>query len=58
MPSSSRPVTAIATNTASTDARPFSVQYTSLRCRISANSSRTSAEPIPNTTAAATLRPV
>ncbi len=34
--------------TASTDTRPFSAQYTSSRCKISANSSSTSAAPTPN----------
>ena len=47
------PATATATNTASTEARPSSDQYTSDRCRISANSSRTSAAPIPKRTDAA-----
>ncbi len=46
-PRISSPATATAANTASTDVRPSSAQYTSCRCRISANSSSTSAAPIP-----------
>ena len=51
-PRISNPATAIAANTASTDVRPSSAQYTSCRCRINANSSRTSAAPIPKKVAA------
>ena len=51
-PRISRPATATAANTASTDVRPSSAQYTSCRCRISANSSSTSAAPIPKKVAA------
>ena len=46
-PMTSRPATATATKTASTDVRPSSVQYTSSRWRIKANSSSTRAAPIP-----------
>ena len=51
-PRISRPATATAANTASTDVRPSSAQYTSCRCRISANSSSTSAAPMPKKIAA------
>ena len=51
-PRISRPATAIAANTASTEVRPSSDQYTSCRCRISANSSSTSAAPMPKKIAA------
>ena len=46
-PRTSRPATAVATKTASTEVRPSSDQYTSSRCRINANSSSTRAAPIP-----------
>ena len=39
VPSTTNPAAATATTTASTDDRPSSVQYTSLRCTHSANSS-------------------
>jgi hypothetical protein len=51
-PISSSAVTPAATNTASIDSRPSLLQYTSRRCRMSANSSSTSAVPKPNSTAA------
>ncbi len=50
-PSNSSPHAAAPTTTASTESRPSSDQYTSFRCRISANSSSTSAVPMPNTAA-------
>jgi hypothetical protein len=50
-PSRPSPHTATAMNTTWTDSRPSSLQYTSSRCRTSANSSSTSAVPIPNTDA-------
>ncbi len=46
-PSRARPHMATAMKTTSTDSRPCSLQYTSFRCRTRANSSRTSAMPIP-----------
>ncbi len=49
---------AAAMKTASIDTRPALVQYTSRRCRMSANSSRTSAVPIPNSAAAPARQPV
>ena len=52
IPSSSSTVTPTATNTASTDSLPSLVQYTSRRCRMSANSSRTRAAPSPKSAAA------
>src|ERR1700754_2851451 len=51
-PRINRPATATAANTASTDVRPSSAQYTSCKCRISANSSSTRAAPIPKKVAA------
>ena len=56
-PSSSSAVNPAATNTASTDSRPALVQYTSRRCRISANSSSTRAVPSPNSAAAPARQP-
>src|SRR5690606_23542856 len=56
-PSSSTPVTAITANTALTEVRPSWLQYTSDRCRISANSSSTRAVPTPKTAAAAARHP-
>ncbi len=46
-PISSRAVNRIPKITASTDLRPCSLQYTSSRCRISANSSSTRPQPMP-----------
>jgi len=43
--------------TASIDTRPALVQYTSRRCSISANSSRTRAVPTPNSAASPARQP-
>ncbi|PPS68764.1 hypothetical protein BZZ08_07372 [Streptomyces sp. MH60] len=51
-PARTSPTRAAVSTTTSTLLRPASVQYTSSRCRISANSSSTSPAPIPKTTAA------
>ena len=56
-PMRARPRQAAVRLTASTDSWPSPLQYTSCRCKISANSSRTSDVPTPTATAANDRQP-